>query len=42
MYWARLNSTVAVGRIARGKRTLLTSPPLSAIAPVDIITELAK
>ena len=32
----RLKSTVAVGRIARGNQTLLTSPPLSAMAPVDM------
>ncbi len=42
MYCARLKRTVAVGRIARGNQTLLTSPPLSAIEPVDIAAELAK
>jgi hypothetical protein len=38
-YCARLNSTVAIGRIALGKSTLLRSPELSTIAPVDIGVE---
>ena len=41
-YCARLNSTVAIGSIARGKSTLLSRPALSTIAPVDIVAELAK
>ena len=41
-YCARLNSTVAIGRIARGKSTLFSRPALSTIAPVDIVAELAK
>ena len=41
-YCAKLNSTVPIGRIARGKSTLLSRPALSTIAPVDIVAELAK
>jgi hypothetical protein len=38
----KVNSTVATGRMARGKNTLLTMPALSMIAPVAIIAELTK
>src|SRR5438876_11109558 len=41
-YWARLNNTVPIGSMARGKRTLLRSPALSTIEAVDMDAELAK
>jgi hypothetical protein len=39
---ARLNSTVEIGRMARGKKTLFRRPPLSTMAPVAIMVALAK
>ncbi len=41
-YCARLKSTVAVGRMARGNQTLFTSPALSTIDPAAMTTEFAK
>ena len=37
-----MNITLAIGSIARGKSTLLSSPALSTIAPVDMISEPTK
>src|SRR5262245_54839463 len=41
-YCARLNRTVAIGRIARGNRTLFTSPAPSIIDRVDMLAEVVK
>ena len=41
-YCAKLKSTVAIGRMARGNTTVLSRPLLSMIDAVDIMMELAK